>query len=140
MANQTRTETTGWVGWIVFAGTLLLLDGIFQFIMGLVSAFNHQWYVAVTASHTLVFNYTTWGWLQMLVGVTMAAIGLGLFSGSTVARVLAVLISGLSAIANLAFVGVYPLWSLVVITIDVLVMYAVIVHGGEMRQVRGDEY
>ena len=138
MANQTRTETTGWVGWIVFAGTLMLLDGIFQFIMGLVAAFNPTWYVAQTASHTLVWNYATWGWVQMLIGVAVAAIGLSLFSGSMVGRVFAVIFAGLSAIANLAFISVYPVWSIIVIAIDVLVMYAVIVHGGEMRAYRDE--
>lgn len=135
MANHTRSEATGWVGWIVFAGTLLLLDGIFQFIMGLVSAFNHQWYAIVGSSHMLVWNYATWGWIQMLVGVALAAVGLSLFSGSMFGRVLAVIIAGLSAIANLAFISVYPVWSIIVIAVDVLVMYALIVHGGEMRRI-----
>ncbi len=135
MASHTRSEATGWVGWIVFAGTLLLLDGIFQFVIGLVSAFNHTWYAIVGQSHMLVWNYTTWGWIQMLIGVILAAVGLSLFSGSMVGRVFGVIIAGISAIANLAFIGVYPIWSLVVIAVDVLVMYALIVHGGEMRAI-----
>jgi hypothetical protein len=135
MANHTRSEATGWVGWIVFAGTLLLLDGIFQFIIGLVSAFNNQWFAVMGQSHTLVWSYATWGWIQMLIGVVLAAVGLSLFSGSMFGRVMGVLIAGLSAIANLAFIGVYPIWSLVVIAVDILVMYALIVHGGEMRQI-----
>jgi hypothetical protein len=137
MANHTRSEATGWVGWVVFAGTLLLLDGIFQFIMGLVSAFNNQYYAVATQSHVLVWNYTTWGWMQMLLGLVLATAGLSLFSGSTFGRVTGVVVAGLSTIANLAFIGVYPIWSLVVIAVDVLVIYALIVHGGEMRPIEG---
>lgn len=131
MSHYVKTETSGWVGWAVFAGVLLIMDGIFQFIIGLTTLFNHHWY-AVTNGAWLVFNYTGWGWIQMAIGVLLALAGLSLLRGDMAGRIVAVVFAVLSAIANLAFLNVFPLWSLVVIAIDVCIMYAVIVHGGEL--------
>jgi hypothetical protein len=134
MANHVQQSPTGWVGWIVFAGILLIMDGIFQAIIALTTLFDSKWY-AVTSSHgVLVFNYTAWGWIQLLLGIALILVGSSLFSGNMVGRVVAVILVGLSAIANLTFIAAYPFWSLIVLTVDVLVLYAIIVHGDEMRE------
>jgi hypothetical protein len=112
---------------------MLVLDGIFQAIIGLTALFNNE-VLVLTSKTLLAFDITTWGWLHLLIGLLLVVVGLSLFSGNMAARVIAVFLAGLSAIANLAFVGVYPIWSLVVITVDVLVMYALIVHGGEVKE------
>ena len=131
MANHDE-EITGWVGWITFAGVMMLLVAVFHFIIGLTALFNSHWFVS-TAQSTYLLNITGWGWVQVLLGAAIGLAGLSLFSGNMGGRVVAVLLAGLSAIANLGFLSTYPLWSLVVITIDVLIMYAVTVHGSEMR-------
>jgi hypothetical protein len=133
MANRTITEEpTAWVGWIAFGGVMMILDGIFQAIIGLTAIFNPHWFVA-TKESILLFNLATWGWWNLLLGIVVTLVGFALFSGSMTARVLGVILVGLSLLSNLAWVGAYPLWSLIVITVDVLVIYALIVHGGEMR-------
>ena len=38
----------------------------------------------------------------------------------------------LSAIANFAFIPYYPVWSLLLITLDIFVIWAVAAHGGAM--------
>jgi len=133
MANHNiKHEPTGWVGWIAFAGVMMILDGIFQAIIGLVALFNPNWFVS-TKKSLLVLNMTGWGWWHLIVGILVGLAGAWLFSGSMASRVTGVVLVSLSAISNLAFVGVYPIWSLVVITVDVLVIYALVVHGDEMN-------
>lgn len=135
MANHViKEEPTGWVGWIAFAGVMMVLSGIFQAISGLTAIFNPNWF-ATTEKAVLVFNIATWGWWQLLIGIVVALVGVGLFSGNMASRVMGVILVGLSAVSNLAFLGVYPFWSLVVITVDLLVIYALVVHGGEMKAV-----
>ena len=135
MANNITHEATGWVGWIAFAGVMMILDGIFQAIIGLTALFNPTWFVA-THQSLLVLNMTAWGWTQLLMGIVVALIGAWLFTGSMASRVLGVILVGLSLVANLAFISVYPFWSLIVMTVDVLIIYALVVHGGEMKAVR----
>ena len=57
-----------------------------------------------------------------------------MLAGNLAARTVAVLLAGLSAIANMLFIQAYPIWSIIVITVDVLVIYALTVHGREMKR------
>jgi hypothetical protein len=126
-------EPTGWVGWILFAGIMLFMVGAFQATAGLVALFNSDYY-AVTSSHLVVHaNYTAWGWTHLALGVLAIFAGWGVVVGQLWARVVAIAIAFLSALANIAFVDAAPVWSIVMITLDVLVIYAVSVHGREMK-------
>jgi hypothetical protein len=134
-SNNLQEAPSGWVGWIAFAGIMMILDGAFQFIVGLTALFNQAWLVSTASGHRLLIgNYPAWGWTHIILGILVAIVGMSLFSGSTAGRVFGVILVGISAIANLAFLTVYPVWSIVVITVDVLIIYALIVHGGELRE------
>lgn len=56
--------------------------------------------------------------------------------GNRVALVAAVVIAGISAIANVTFIAAYPAWSLLVIAFDVIVIYAIVAHGRDMKLLR----
>ena len=76
------------------------------------------------------------GWIHLLVGLLVAFAGYGLLSGKTWARTVAILLVVLSAIANFLFIPYYPFWSLLIITLDVFVIWAIAAHGGAMRDGR----
>ena len=78
-------------------------------------------------------SYTVWGWTQLLLGVLTIAVAIGIMKGNTFARILAIVLAGISAITHLAFVEAYPIWSIIVIAIDVLVIFALAVHGRELQ-------
>ena len=126
-------DPTAWTGWVVFAAFMMIMVGCFQAIEGLVALFDDGWY-HVTESGLLVdVDYTAWGWTHLLIGALLVIAGVGVLAGNTVARALAVVLAALSALVNLAFIEAYPIWAVIVITIDVLVIYALVVHGREMR-------
>lgn len=130
MANK----TTGWVGWIAFASTFMVLAGFFQIIFGLTALFQDD--VIITApSNVWLVDLTTWGWAHMLFGILLLFGGMALIAGSMWARILAVFLAGLSAIVNFAFIPVYPLWSIMLIIFDALIIYAVIAHGSEVKEI-----
>lgn len=129
-----NNEPSGWVGWSYFAGFMMMFAGIFQGIAGLTAIFNDEYFL-VTPERLLAFDFTTWGWIHLLIGVVVFFAGLEIFrTGATWARLLAIFLAGLSLVANIAFIGAYPLWSIAVIVIDVLVIYALTVHGDELRR------
>ena len=128
-----RTDPTAWVGWVYFAGAMLLAVGGLEIISGLVGIFHHSYYVATTAG-LVAFNYATWGWINLLLGILLMLTGLGVWSGNTLARVVAVFLSVLALIDNLAFMSAYPLWSIVAIIINVMVIYALTLHGNEVGE------
>ena len=68
-----------------------------------------------------------------MLGILVAVSGVGVLSGNTAARVVGTLMAMLSAVVNLAFLAAYPLWSIIMITLDVLVILALTVHGSAVR-------
>jgi hypothetical protein len=132
-ARRADRETSGTaVGFILFAAIMMIMVGVFQALQGIIAIFENEFYVA-TRNYLFQFDATTWGWIHLLVGLLMAFAGWGLFSGRTWARTVAIILAVLSAITNFLFVPYYPFWSLLLVTLDVLVIWAVAAHGGAMR-------
>ena len=125
---------TAWAGWVVFGGVMLIMMGSFQIIEGLVALFDDGFYAV--ASNGLVVNvdYNTWGWVHTGIGLIAVLAGLGLLAGNMAARVVGIVIAFLSALVNLAFLSAYPVWSTIMITVDIIVIYAIIVHGRELKK------
>jgi hypothetical protein len=130
------TDVTGWVGWVAFAGIMLIMLGIFQAIEGLVALFDQGYYLVRPNGLVINIDYTAWGWVHLIVGVLAAVAGFGLLAGNIVARVVGVVLALLSAVLNLAFLAAYPIWSTIVIAVDVIVIYAIVVHGRELKTAR----
>jgi hypothetical protein len=128
-------EPTAWVGWVAFACSMMVLLGIFQVIQGFVAIFDDGFYHVTESGLVVNVDYTAWGWTHLLLGLLIVAAGVGLLSGNVVARTVAVILAGISAVLNLAFIEANPVWSIIVITVDILVIYAVTVHGREMSRV-----
>ena len=124
---------TGWTGWVAFAAMMMFLLGSFQAVQGFVAIFDEGFYHTTENGLVVHVDYTAWGWAHLLLGVLIFVSGLGVLAGNLAARTLAVGLAGLSALANLLFVEAYPIWSILVITIDVLVIYALTVHGRELK-------
>ena len=132
MAAQNNTPT-GWVGWAYFASFMMMLLGALQAIAGLAGIFKNSYYV-VTQSQLLVFNFKTWGWINLILGIVIFMAGLELLRGAMWARVVAVILATLSFIANMSFINAYPVWSIIMMVVDVLIVYSLTVHGGELTE------
>ncbi|WP_018680922.1 DUF7144 family membrane protein [Actinokineospora enzanensis] len=137
--EQTRTDDDGyyprrdsaWVGWIWFGAVMMILVGLFTVVNGLVALFQDEYYT-VTAGRLLVFDLTGWGWLHLIVGIVVTLAGFALFTGAIWARVAAVVLAGINALTQLAFLPAYPVWSIIAIVLDVVVIWAVVVYGREV--------
>jgi hypothetical protein len=116
------------LGWVAFAGTLLLLVGAFNVIVGLVALFRSDVFVSAP-SGLLVFSLTGWGWVHLIVGILLLLTGGGVMTGNAAARVAAVILAGLNALAQLAFLPAYPIWAVLVIVLDVVVIAALLTQG-----------
>jgi hypothetical protein len=134
-ASRTRhDEPTAWVGWVVFGGAMLIMMGGFQVVQGLVALFDDGFYAVDSSGLVVQIDYNTWGWIHLVIGLIAVLVGVGLLAGNMAARVAGVGIAFLSALVNLAFISAYPVWSLILIALDVIVIYAIIVHGQEIKK------
>jgi hypothetical protein len=133
--SQSRTDPSGWVGWIAFAAVMMVVIGALHAIEGFIALFKNSYYSVRSSGLVISVDYTAWGWIHLIAGVLVAAAGIALFSGRMWARVVGVAVVLLSLLANFTFASAYPVWSTIMIVIDVFVLYALIVHGREMRDV-----
>jgi hypothetical protein len=134
MAKKESTkEVSGWAGWAAFAGILSILVGTFQAISGIVALFKDE-VVFFGEKNIWLLDLTSWGWVHLVGGLLLILVGYGILNGQTWARVMGVLLAGLSAVWNFAWLPVYPVWSIVVIVVDVIVIYALVVHGNELSE------
>ena len=133
LREDANRDQTGWVGWIVFGAAMMTLLGAFHVIQGLVALFNDDYFLVGRSGLLVSVDFTTWGWVHLVGGLIIAAAGAGLLAGRTWARVVGVVVAMVSAVVNLGFLSAFPVWSALMILLDVLVIWAITVHGSELR-------
>lgn len=132
MSTEDRVSDTARVspwasGLTVFAGALMIVDGIFGVLTGIAALLNDKIYVS-TPGYIYAYDLTTWGWIHLLLGVLIGLAGLAVLRGQTWGRVTGMVMAGLSLIANFAFIPHYPLWSIIIIALDVAIIWALAVY------------
>ncbi|MFF1633835.1 hypothetical protein [Leifsonia sp. NPDC058248] len=130
---ESTVQRTGWIGWIRFAAVMLLLNGIFSVIQGIVAIFAPDPYYVVTKGQLFLFDISGWGWWTLITGILLIVTGGMLFTGTGWARVVAVILVILSAIGQLLLIPAQPWWASINIGIDILIIYAITAHGRELR-------
>jgi hypothetical protein len=131
-AHPSRPATTepisGWVrGFAYFAGCLMAMIGVFGVIAGITAIARDDVYV-LRGDYIFKWDMTAWGWIHLGIGVIMVLAGFAVFSGKVWARTLGVILAALNGVANFMFLPYYPVWSLVIITLDVLVIAALTMY------------
>jgi hypothetical protein len=109
-----------------------MIIGGLQAIYGLVAIFNDEWVVWGNGDAVLL-DITAWGWIHLIVGVLVALAGIGVLSGNVLARTVGVVVAAVSLLGSFVTLPLYPVWSLIVIGLDVLVIWALVAHGSELR-------
>lgn len=117
----------GWVvGLSLFAGVLMIVTGVFSVVEGLVALFQNEVYLT-TPRYVFAFDLTTWGWIHLLLGVAVAVAGFGVLSGRIWGRVVGIAVTAVCMLANFLFVPYYPVWSLMLIALNVFIIWALCV-------------
>ena len=125
-AEEPRSSVAA--GLIVFAGVAMVMIGAFHAFMGLVALFNDDFYVA-GQKWIFEFDLTTWGWIHLIGGIAVVAAGFFVFAGAVWARPVGIAVAAISALLNFMWLPYYPLWTIIIIALDVLVIWALSVHG-----------
>jgi len=130
--NEYSQASRGWGSWVAFAGIMLTLIGFFDILQGLTALFNDE-YFTVREGDLLVFDFTAWGWITLLWGILLIAAGLGLLGGRGWARWFAMFAVFVNAIAQIAFLNAFPIWSTIIIALDVFVLFALTARWDEAK-------
>jgi hypothetical protein len=125
---------TGWVGWVVFAAVFMIVIGAMNAIQGLAALFRDEEYWVTLQGNIVTFDVTAWGWIHLIFGILLVLVGMALMRGSTFARVIGIALVALNLIAQFSWTTLYPFWGLIAIIIDIVIIYALVVHGGELKE------
>jgi hypothetical protein len=108
----------------------MLILGFLDLIWGIAAVANNE--VVVVGGHgVIVFDITTWGWIQLVVGAVMVLIGIGLLAGNGAARWAGVAVLALNAILQIVWFTAAPLWALLMIGLDLLLIYQLCLNWSE---------
>jgi hypothetical protein len=129
----TETRTAKWaVSVAFFAAIVMFIAGTAQFFAGLSAVLGNVPYAFTTDNQLLNFSLTTWGWIHLLVGLVVLAAGVMLLTGQRWARVVGILFALFSAITNFLYIPQYPFWTLTLVGLDILIIWALTAHGRDM--------
>ncbi|HEY5419595.1 MAG TPA: hypothetical protein VIL10_02580 [Marmoricola sp.] len=120
--SESREIVAGWG--TTFAGTMMMIVGLVEFFQGLVAVINGNQFFVTTPNYVFQLNVTTWGWIHLVLGAVIAVAGLFIFTGNIVARSVGMLLAGLQALANFVWLPYSPLWSIIIIAIDVFIIWS----------------
>ena len=117
-------------GWAAFAATMILVLGTFNVIWGVAALVEDDYFVA---DELLFGDLSLWGVIYLIIGGIQILTAAMIFSGSDLAAVVGIMIAGINAIGALLSIGAYPIWSIVILVVDGLVIYALTVYGDALR-------
>ena len=114
-------------GWAAFAGMVMFIVGSLDALWGLGAVLNDD--IVVVGGHgAIIADITTWGWVHMILGAVVALTGIGLLLGRQAARWVAVILVAINAIAQIVWFPAAPLWSFLLILLDVTIIYQLTVR------------
>ena len=114
-------------GWIVFAGIMLMIAGVMNFIGGIAAIDDANFFIA--NAQFVISDLNTWGWVILLPGAVQVLTAVGIWARNQLSRWLGVGFASLNALAQLLMIAAFPLWSLALFTLDLLIVYGLVTYG-----------
>jgi hypothetical protein len=118
-------------GWVTFAGVMLMMLGIVNFIGGIAAIDDANFYVG--NAQFVVSDLNAYGWAITILGAAQALVALGIWARNGFSRWMGVLFASVNAVVQLFMMPAFPLWSLAIFSIDVLIIYGLITYGGRIE-------
>ena len=127
-------RTSGFaIGAVVFAAAMMAVIGGFHIIAGIAALIEGDFFV-LTREYVYEFNVTTWGWIHLIGGIVVLAASFFILTGNVLARTVGVLVALVSLVINFMYLPYFPVWSSVIIAVDIIVIWALTFHGRDIAR------
>jgi hypothetical protein len=126
-----RAEPPGG-GWRVFAGSMIVLAGLSNVIWGVAAIDKANFFVA--DRHFIFGDLSTWGWITLILGAIQVVAAFSIWANRSFGAIVGLVGASLSALAALLSIPAYPLWSLAIFAIDILIIHGLAKYGGVREQ------
>lgn len=129
------SQRSSWaVGWTAFAAVMMIVQGIWWLIAGLVAIFEDTFFV-IADEWLFKFDVTTWGWIHLILGLVLFFAGYGLFVAATWARIVGVIVAVVAGVIAFSWMPWYPVWGIIFVIASIAVIWALTVHGDDIAEV-----
>jgi hypothetical protein len=118
-------------GWVTFAGVLLLITGSLNVIYGIAAIGDSNFFVR--DARYIISDLNTWGWIMLGIGLIEVLAAGSLWNGGLFGRIFGIGAASLSAIGALLSIPAYPLWSLAIFALSIVIIHQISAHGTEGR-------
>lgn len=129
MADRRRSPV--WLGWVIFAALMMMIIGVVNVLQGII-ALVYPNRTVVVQDRLYVVNLNGWALTLLIFGAVLVCVGAGLLTARSWARWSAMVLVGLHAVVQIAWLGAYPVWALLMLALDVVVLYALAAHWPDM--------
>ena len=126
--NTNRYEGTGGLGWVAFAGMIVIIVGFVNLIYGIAAIDGARFYA--DEARFIFGDLETWGWVHVVLGSIQFCAGFAILFGSNLGRWIGVVTAGVNAVTQLLFIDAFPLLAVAIVGLDILVLYGLVAHGG----------
>jgi hypothetical protein len=128
---------TAWLGWVLFIAIIMFGAGLINLAQGLVALFDDDLYPVSRSAVMVDAYFAAWGWALVVLGAALMVAALGIVVGYGWARAAGVVVAVVSTLVNIGFAGAYPAWAVLAVSFDIVAIYALVMHGGEAKLLRG---
>jgi hypothetical protein len=122
---ETDGPTGAAMGFTIAAAVLMMMSGVWNFLEGLAAIIRGS-FVVVLHNYAYELSATSWGWFHLILGAVVAIAGAALLTDKLWARIIGVALAAVSAIVNFLYIPYLPVWSIVLIAIDVAIIWALL--------------
>jgi hypothetical protein len=134
MSEFRYEESDRGAGWLLFAGVMIMLVAIMNTVGGISAIGDANFFVGDARYQFGDLN--TWGWILLVIGLMQFFAAFSIWSGGEYGRWIGILSASFNAGAQLFFLPAFPLWSLAIFAIDILIIYGLAVYGGSRPPAR----
>ena len=124
--GRARADGRGY-GFVLFAGSLLLVVGFWNLIYGISALAKASFFVG--NARYVIGDLRVWGWVTLIFAVLQIVAGIGVMAGNQYARWAGVALVGLNAVSQMFLIPAYPFWSLIIIAMDIVALYGLCAYG-----------
>ena len=115
-------------GWLLFAGIMILIAGILNTIWGIAAIDKASFFVE--DERFIIEDLSTMGWVILIIGIVQLFAAFSIWSGGGFGRWIGIIAASFSAVGALLSIPGYPLWSIAVFGVDLLIIYGLAAYGG----------
>jgi hypothetical protein len=125
-------ETEKGAGWLAFAGMMVLIAGTLNVIWGIAALDDASFFIE--DERYILEDLNTMGWVILVIGIIQVLAALSIWSGGEFGRWIGIIGATLGAIAALLSIPGFPLWSVCVFGVNLLVLYGLMAYGGHQSR------